>query len=54
MIEIANWVANFFLLGLGLIFSAIGLIVLLGLLAGIKDLFRRFIIPKSKEKSNVG
>lgn len=54
MIEIANWVANFFLLGLGFILLAIGLIVLLGLLAGIKDLICRLIIPKSKEKSNVG
>ena len=50
MIEIANWVANLFLLGLGSVFFAIGLFITIGIIAGMMDIIRRPYMPKSKEK----
>ena len=54
MIEIANWVANFFLLALGVLFFGIGMVIIIGLSAGVMDFFRRPFIPKSKRKADVG
>lgn len=54
MIEIANWVANFFLLGLGSVFLGLGLIVIIGIIAGMMDIFRRPFIPTKKRKAHSG
>ena len=54
MIEIANWVANLFLLGIGSVFLGLGLIMIIGIIAGMMDIIRRPFIPKTKEKPFVG
>ena len=54
MIEIFNWVANLFILGLGAVFLAFGLIMFIGIIAGIVDIFHRPFIPKKKNKPFVG
>ena len=54
MIEIANWVANLFLLGLGSVFFAIGLFITIGIIAGMMDIIRRPFIPKPNKKADVG
>ena len=54
MIEIANWVANLFLLGLGSVLLGLGLIMIIGIIAGMMDIFRRPFIPKSNKKPFVG
>lgn len=54
MIEISNWVANLFLLGLGSVFLGLGLIMIMGIIAGMMDIFRRPFIPKPNKKADVG
>jgi hypothetical protein len=41
MITIANWVANLFILGLGLLFLGGGLIIILGIVFSFKDMYDR-------------
>jgi len=38
MITIANFIANIFILGLGVLFLGIGTIIILGVLFGFKDM----------------
>jgi len=40
MIQIANWIANLFILGVALVFIAGGTIVLTGIIGGIIDHLR--------------
>ena len=54
MIEIANWVANLFLLGIGSVFLGLGLIMIMGIIAGMMDIIRRPFMPRVKKKANVG
>ena len=41
MITVANWVANIFILGLGLIFLCGGIIIILGIVFSFKDMYDR-------------
>jgi len=54
MIEIANWVVNLFLLGLGSVLLGLGLIMIIGIIVGMMDIFRRPFIPKPNKKADVG
>jgi len=41
MITIANWIANLFILGLGLLFLGGGIIIILGIIFSFKDMYDR-------------
>ena len=41
MITIANWVANLFILRLGLLFLCGGIIIILGIIFSFKDMYDR-------------